>query len=74
MKTFLLNIAFLFYSFSSLAILCIAMAFPFYAGMASAPVLWVAFIIYPLALIVAASQQQVFIFFFSKFFPENTHP
>lgn len=64
MKTFLINILFLLYSIASMLILGWAMLFPFGIGMKGFDeVSWTGWITYPLALIIGASQGQVFNYF-----------
>ena len=60
MKTFLINILVIVYIFSSLMILCLAIASPFTFGVKDVPPWWVYLILYFLTLVVMALQTQCF--------------
>ena len=70
MKEVALNILFILYGFVSMAILFIAILFPLVAGTKECPY-WIAWIVYPLALLIMASQRLCFEYFHKKFNPKT---
>lgn len=65
MKKILIKLAMLTYIIGSMFILCMAILFPVGYGMKDFPN-WTGFIIYPLSLLIMASQEEVLNYFDTK--------
>lgn len=65
MQQFILSVLFVLYTMASLVILFLAILLPLYFGMKDFPS-WIAFIIYPLALIIGVTQSRCLLYFHQK--------
>lgn len=65
-KTIFINLLFIIYCITSIFIIGIAMFFPFAIGMKDAPPTWIAWILYPITLVICATQNMVL-----KYFDKN---